>query len=98
MIVNNPSSSRPRLSKNLLESHIRFSRRYRFAIVAVTLLVSALCGLYATRLRVDANLESLLPRNTRTIRAMNEAKLRLGSSDLYPLAIAIDDPAELARL
>src|SRR5262249_33613817 len=54
--------------------------------------------LYSTRLRIDANLDALLPRDTETIRAMQEAKRRLGSSDLYTIAISMDDPAELARL
>ncbi len=66
--------------------------------MAISLGASALCGFYATHLRIDANLDALLPRNTETIRAMREAKTRLGSSDLYTIAISIQDPAELARI
>ena len=90
--------SHPAFWVNLLASHIRFSHRYRFLIVALTLALTALCAVYSTRLRIDANLDALLPRDTETIRAMGEAKKRLGSSDLYTIAISIDDPAELARL
>ena len=81
-----------------LRAYVRFSRRYRFAIVLFSLALTALCAWYATGLRIDANLEALLPRNTPTIRAMGEAKQRLGSSDLFTIAIAIEDPAELARI
>ena len=49
-------------------------------------------------LRIDANLDALLPKNTPTIIAMGEAKKRLGSSDLYTIAIAIEDPAEVAKI
>ncbi len=82
----------------LLGSHIAFSQRHRFLIVAFTVVATALCGLYSTRLRIDANLDALLPRNTETILAMGEAKRRLGSSDMYTIAIVLNDPAELARL
>ncbi len=90
-------SSHHRFWKNLLERYIHFSRRHCFSIVAAVLFISLLCGLYSTHLRLDANLDALLPQNTKTILAMKEAKIRLGSSDLYTLAISIDDPAELAR-
>ncbi len=92
------SHNRPGLWKGLLESHIRFSHRHRFLIVALSLVGSVLCGFYASHLKIDANLDALLPRDTETIHAMREAKARMGSSDLYTISIVMDDPAELARL
>lgn len=92
------SSSNQSVWKKLLIAHIQFSERHRFLIVIVSMVLSAVCGWYATHLRIDGNLDALLPRNTETIHAMKEAKLRLGSSDLYTIAIAMDDPVALATL
>ena len=84
--------------RKLLASYILFSKKYRYAIVIASLVLTAACTMVATRLRIDANLEALLPRDTETIRAMGEAKRRIGSSDLFTIAIALENPAELARL
>jgi len=93
-----PSRSPSGLFTRLLAAYIAFSRRYRFLIVAATAVVGVWGSWYSTRLRVDPNLDALLPRDTETIRAMQEAKARLGSSDLYTIALSMDDPAELARI
>ncbi len=96
----NPKTShqKPGLWKGFLKSYILFSKRHRFLIVGLSIIASVLCGYYATHLRIDANLDALLPRDTETIRAMHEAKARLGSSDLYTIAIVMNDPVELAHL
>ncbi|MBW8888179.1 MAG: MMPL family transporter, partial [Fibrobacteres bacterium] len=93
-----PSRSPSGLFTRLLAAYIAFSRRYRFLIVAASVLVGVLGSWYSTRLKVDPNLDALLPKDTETIRAMQQAKARLGSSDLYTIALSMDDPAELARL
>ncbi len=84
--------------RRVVESYIRFSKRYRYAIVFLSLALTLFSGIYSSHLKIDANLDALLPRNTETILAMQEAKSRLGSSDLYTIAISLDDPAELSRL
>ncbi len=92
------NSRSPVFFQRFLTPYIQASRKYRYVIVLATLAFAGFCSWYSTHLRIDSNLDALLPRDTETIIAMHEAKQRLGSSDMYTIAIALDDPVELARL
>ncbi len=81
-----------------LRAYIDFSERRHIAIVLVSLLLAAGGIGLCKRIHLDANLDSLLPRNTETIRAMKEAKARFGSTDLYTIAIVLDNPDTIAKI
>jgi uncharacterized protein len=68
------------------------------AVVRIFLLVAVVAGLLATRIRVDADLEGLLPKNSPTIRALRETKARYGSTDLFTVSIVASDPALIASV
>ena len=83
---------------NWIRSYVAFSQRRKGAVIAVSFLLLLLGAFFSTRLRVTPSLEALLPRDTRTIKALKETDLRFGSSDMYTLAIMMKDPVELCRV
>jgi uncharacterized protein len=88
---------RNRLS-NWIRSYVAFSQRRKGSVIATSFVFLALGAFFSTHLRVTPSLEALLPRDTRTIKALQETDKRFGSSDMYTLAIMMKDPVELCRV
>jgi len=77
---------------------IGFCRRNRWAILALALL-GVLASLQATRrLRVDAGLESLLPKGSPTFLALEETRRRYGGADLFTISIVAPSPQTVAAV
>ncbi len=93
-----PSEKPPSRLRRGIRAYIEFSYRHHIAIVMASMVVAGLGIWSATRIRLDANLQALLPRNTETIRAMNEANKRYGSSDLFTIAIVMRNPDTVAKI
>ena len=53
-----------------IRAYLDFASRRRNAVVACTLMLAAACVLISLRIRLDPDLESLLPRKTETFRAL----------------------------
>ena len=62
------------------------------------LLAALASAVFSARIRVDANLESLLPTGSETVRALKETQKRFGSADLFTISIVGSDPAVIARI
>ena len=97
---NTSDRSRPPQTKSerLLWRWVSFSARHPGKIVIAFALLAAFAGLLATRIRIDANLESMLPQNSKTIQALKETRARFGSSDLFALSFVMKDPLEIAKV
>jgi predicted RND superfamily exporter protein len=67
-------------------------------IVFAVLLAALASAVFSARIRVDANLESLLPTGSETVRALKETQKRFGSADLFTISIVGSDPAVIARI
>ncbi|MFC1586258.1 MMPL family transporter [Fibrobacterota bacterium] len=80
------------------ETYIRFTERHPLRVIGLTLVLVLAALPFIFRLRLDADLDDLLPRNTPTILAMQETNKRFGSADLFTIAIQMDDAGEIARV
>jgi len=67
-------------------------------IVSAVLLAALASAVYSTRIRVDGDLESLLPEGSQTVHALKETQRRFGSADLFTVSIVGSDPAAIARI
>ncbi len=94
----NKRSSGPSFTQRWIRAYLNFAHKNRLAIVLASLLIAGFGIWCSTKIRLDANLDSLLPRNTETIRAMRETKARFGSTDLYTISIVSDNPDTVARI
>jgi len=84
--------------QSILTNWVKFSAKRPGLVVGTWLILAALAGVFGTRIHVDADLESLLPKESPTIQAMRQTKARYGSTDLYTVSIVMKDPAEIARV
>ena len=83
---------------SLIRRYIGFSQRHKGLVIGLSFVLMALGIFFSTKLKVTPSLEALLPRDTRTIKALKETDKRFGSSDMYTLAIMMKDPVELCRV
>jgi uncharacterized protein len=82
----------------LISRWTRFSFAHAGKLTLLWLLLGT-AGLFVSKhLRIDPDLESLLPQSSRTILAMHETKKRFGSTDLFTISMVAEDPAEIARI
>ncbi len=79
----------------LVERYVRFAWRHPWLVLACAAVATVAGGVLAMRLRVSADLRDLLPEGTASVRAMDEALARLGSTD--SLTIAVQSPDRLAN-
>jgi len=98
-ITESSHSTVPTSKKDLLIWRwIDISSRHPGKIVLAVLFVALLAGFLATKIKIDANLESLLPQESSTIKAMKETKQRYGSADLFTISIVMSDPVKIAQI
>ena len=81
-----------------IRAYLDFASRRSNAVVACTLMLAVACVLISLRIRLDPDLESLLPRKTETFRALKETNARFGSADMFTIAIVMKDPEAVARI
>jgi len=84
--------------RHVIRTYIELSYRHPVAILLLSLILAGLGIWCASHIRLDANLQSLLPRNTETVRAMKAVDARYGNSDLFTIAIVMKDPETVARI
>lgn len=85
-------------SEPRLDAWIHWSARNAFRMVGGIALVAIAAIAVSARIRVDGNLDALLPNGTRTVRALEKTRERFGSADLFTVSIVASDPAVVARL
>ncbi|MBP5188766.1 MAG: RND transporter, partial [Fibrobacterales bacterium] len=74
-------------------------RRFRWPFLALTLALLALSGwLAATKIRINSDLSSLLPKDTPSVLALQEVNRRFGASDKFMLVIQSDSALLVADL
>jgi predicted RND superfamily exporter protein len=83
---------------NYFTRYVGYAEKHPFRILLIGILMALLAVIPITRLRIDANLDDLLPRNTPTIQAMKESNRRFGSADMFLIAIQMDDAGEIAKV
>lgn len=80
----------------LLRAFARYARlsarRPGLALLLIALVTAAALAAAAHGLRLDPRFDALLPSGTPSVVARREAKKRLGSSDLYVVAVKSPDP------
>lgn len=76
----------------LLGRYARWSCGRPGPALLVVVGTAALCLLGARRIGLDASFEALLPEHTPSVQAREEVRRRVGSSDLYVIAIRSPDP------
>ncbi len=81
-----------------VRAYLDFAFKRRKAVVACSLLLGAAAFFVSLKIRLDPDLESLLPRKTETFRALRETNKRFGSADLFTIAIVMDDADSVARI
>ena len=67
-------------------------------IALLVVLAAVASAVVSARIRVDGNLESLLPSGSETVHALKETQDRFGSADLFTVSIVGPDPAAIARI
>jgi len=93
-----PSDQPKNRSEKIIWRWVDFSSKHSGKILLAFVILALLAGLLATRIHLDANLESLLPQKSKTILAMKETKQRFGSADLFTISIVMKDPIEIAHI
>ncbi len=83
---------------SLFEKYITISEQHAGKIITLALLIGLICLWPISKIRLDPDLDDLLPRDTPTIRAMHETNKRFGSADLFTIAIQMDNVEECARV
>ena len=74
-------------------------RRFRWPFLALTLALLALATwLAATKIRINSDLSSLLPKDTPSVLALQEVNERFGASDKFMLVIQSDSALLVADL
>ncbi len=76
--------------------YINYAHRHPWLILFYTLLLLVPAVTLMLNLRIDAQLDELLPKNTPTIKAMKETNKRFGSADMFTIAIQMDNPVDVA--
>ncbi len=85
--------------RSLLYTYINFASKRHWLVVLIVLGLALWCALGPLgKIRLDADLDDLLPRNTPTILAMKESNQRFGSADLFTIAIQSDSPVLVADI
>ena len=82
-----------RLLTGLFVRYVRLAARRPLLPLALTLLLCAGSVASARQLRLDPSFEALLPADTPSVLARDEARRRVGSADLYVVAVESPDPA-----
>lgn len=99
MISNQTTSSNSPSSHPFFQRWVALSAAHAGKIVLGFLLLAVCAGwIAASRIHLDADLESLLPKDSPTIQAMRETKARYGSTDLFTISIVMERPADVARV
>jgi len=89
------------LWQRLVTRYVERSFRSPLALVGAALALTAACAWFAARhLEVVTDLASLLPEGTESVAALEESERRIGSTDLFTIAIESDrrDARAIARL
>jgi hypothetical protein len=87
--------------QRLIRRYVAFAfRRPITLIVLFTVMTVAATALAVSRLKVVTDLAELLPEGTVSVRALDESRKRIGSTDLFTIAIRseVNDTAAVAAL
>ena len=74
------------------ERHATFLYRHHWTVILLTLLVTALAGVYVAKLRIDSDLGALLPGDYPSVRTLEEIKSNLGGLGNLRVVITSNRP------
>ena len=77
--------------------YVSLSARHPFALLLFYAAISAAAYYPTSKLRLVTDLGALLPQDTPSVRALDESNRRVGSTDLFTIAINGSDPHAIAR-
>ncbi len=77
--------------------YVSLSARHPFALLALYVAISVIAYYPTSKLKLVTDLGALLPENTPSVRALDESNRRVGSTDLFTIAISSSDPHAIAR-
>ena len=80
-----------------VKQYVALARRRPIALLAVYLVLTAASLWPASRLTLVTDLGALLPQDTTSVRALDESNRRVGSTDLFTIAIESRDTRAIAR-
>ncbi|MEL6181235.1 MAG: MMPL family transporter, partial [Myxococcota bacterium] len=83
---------------SVAQKYAELSQRYSWGLMLVYLLLTVGAVMLARTLEIRTDFESLLPRGTPSVAALDESRARTGSTDLYTVAVASPDPEANIRL
>ncbi len=75
----------------LLAGYVDLSHRRPILLTVGFLLITILCFIPISNLKIVKDFENLLPQDTDSVKAMKESRKRVGSSDLYTIAVESPD-------
>jgi uncharacterized protein len=85
--------------EKIANNYASFASKYRYVLLILSILLTGLTFTYTKdNLKVNADLASLLPQNTLSIRALNESNKRFGATDKFFFGIEGKTPQEVHRL
>ncbi|MFH1727487.1 MAG: MMPL family transporter [Pseudomonadota bacterium] len=82
---------KPSFIDNLINKYIAFSEKKYKVIFIIMLVLLGLSLLAASRLKIDTDLQALLYSNEQSVKSYEEVKRRLGSTELYTIAVSSPD-------
>lgn len=86
-------------AEQFAHSYVAFAARHKWKLlVFFILLLAASLVPIATRLKINADLSSLLPKDTPSVIALEESYERFGSTDRFMIAIQSKDPYLVAEI
>ncbi len=81
------ASARTSLWHRTARAYVEFSYRHPLPPLLLFLLLGLVSLYFGTKLRIETDLRVLLPKDTPSVRALEESERRMGSTDLFTLAI-----------
>jgi predicted RND superfamily exporter protein len=80
----------------VVRRYVALARRRPVLLMAITLALTAALAWPASRLELVTDLGALLPQDTPSVRALDESNRRVGSTDLFTIAIESSDLEAIA--
>ncbi len=80
------------------QKYLNFSQKRPLIPLGLAITLACLCIIPIKNIKLDSQLDKLLPKNTPTIQALNETNKRFGSADLFTISIQHEDPVEIVKI
>lgn len=86
------------LFSRLVPAYVEFASKHSLKTLALFGLITLLMVYFASRLRIQTNLEVLLPEGTRSVLSLKESEKRMGSVDFFTIAFHDTSLTKVAQM